>query len=702
MSKEQPDSSHEVTDLGSGRFRMRPDRDYAAELAQTATLLDITNSFWSEALAAYGRRVGTLLARALESTSYVEEELVEVSDRQEDGTSAPIERATLLQMQRELQHAQTHLRDVRDLIGGLRRLETRVAGSPSISFKTVLKVTRGFWPETSQINVVPLEDSPSETDTDTQRSPSSWIVRGDLYQNVLTLVGIVRVSALLIATEPADLNLQVRAVQVRQGTRVELTLRQRRSSTEAPPRPAPSETSPSEFPRLGLHVTGMLVRSLGATLEAMHPIDGGIQTILLLDAPTHPLGAEPVDTVPSPSAAYQSRSSGDYSPTEAPLLLLVLPSNTNAQALEQPLVQAGFEIERTTNGAEALSRIAAKTYATVVTARQLPLMNGLEFIKAVRKLDLDIPVVMLDESESSPASADALTYGAIAVLEYPVDPDELAECVSNAVKVRQLARLRRLATFHHELPEPELPDRAAFEGSFERALQALWIAYHPVVRCSERTTLGYEALLRSDELGLETPHALFDAAQKLNAQALLGRSTRAHIAETLAQTRGQWGGLIFVNLHSSDLNDNELYSSSGALNPYASNIILEVTERTGLSQVSGLLTKIRALRARGFRIAVDDLGSGYSNLSSFLQLSPDYVKIDSTLVRGIHEAPRKRSLVRGLIHLCGRDLGAQIICEGVESPHELDALVHLGVDLFQGYLFARPSRGFQTPYFPPQ
>ena len=94
-------------------------------------------------------------------------------------------------------------------------------------------------------------------------------------------------------------------------------------------------------------------------------------------------------------------------------------------------------------------------------------------------------------------------------------------------------------------------------------------------------------------------------------------------------------------------------------------------------------------------IAIDDLGAGYAGLSSFTQLEPDVAKLDMSLVRGIDTDTRRRSIVRSMKQLCS-ELGILVVAEGVETVAERDTLDDLGCDLLQGYLFAKPCRGFEA------
>jgi len=254
--------------------------------------------------------------------------------------------------------------------------------------------------------------------------------------------------------------------------------------------------------------------------------------------------------------------------------------------------------------------------------------------------------------------------------------------------------VRREASLVKELEGKPIGDRAGLEARFTSAVEKLWVAAQPIVSWSGRTTFAYETLLRTDEPTLRSPLDFFDAAERLGRAAELGRIIRRHVAVLLAGERPP--GHMFVNLHPADLEDPELYADDGALTPYAGQVVLEITERAALDGIHELSTRVTRLRALGYRIAIDDLGAGYAGLTSFAQLEPEVVKVDMSLVRGIDSSPVKQKLVRSIIALC-TELGIQLVAEGIETPAERDALIALGGDLCQGYLFARPGRGFPTP-----
>ena len=118
--------------------------------------------------------------------------------------------------------------------------------------------------------------------------------------------------------------------------------------------------------------------------------------------------------------------------------------------------------------------------------------------------------------------------------------------------------------------------------------------------------------------------------------------------------------------------------------------MFEVTERAALRDSAATLQRIRSLRHRGFRLALDDLGAGYAGLTSFVSLQPDIVKFDLGLVRDVHRSHTRTRLLASMIELC-HELGITALAEGIEDPAELERLTSLGCDLSQGYLLGRPG-----------
>jgi EAL domain-containing protein (putative c-di-GMP-specific phosphodiesterase class I) len=239
---------------------------------------------------------------------------------------------------------------------------------------------------------------------------------------------------------------------------------------------------------------------------------------------------------------------------------------------------------------------------------------------------------------------------------------------------------------------PEASDEHAGLGAvLDRALDRLWMAYQPIVHAKTDSLFGYEALLRSDDPELPDPGAFLDAAERLGRVYDVGRSVRQRAIEPMH--RLPQSVLLFVNLHPVELNDETLISPSAPLTAIASRVVLEITERASLEAIPDAPRRVAQLRELGFRIAIDDLGAGYSGLTSLVQLEPEFVKLDMSLVRDVHTHPVKRKLVRSMTTLC-KDMGITVIAEGIEVAEERDTIVELGCDILQGYLLAKPGRAF--------
>ena len=378
------------------------------------------------------------------------------------------------------------------------------------------------------------------------------------------------------------------------------------------------------------------------------------------------------------------------------LVLLVDDEQSIARAYARTLGAAGFAVEVAFDGKEAAAAARDRSFDVIISDIAMPEMNGLELLRAVREHDLDVPFVLMTGGPAIESAVRAVEYGALRYLIKPVTPGELEEVVARAVRLHQMARIKREALEMLRTEGKHLGDRAGLEARYASALSSLWIAYQPIVSWSRRSTFAHEALVRNEEPTLRSPPDLFEAAERLGRLEDLGRTVRDRVAQTLDVNPVD--GLLFINLHAMELADDRLISSDAPLSRHAGRVVLEVTERAPLEQIRDATSRVAQLRALGYRIAVDDLGAGYAGLTSFAQLEPEVVKVDMSLVRGLDQSPTKRKLLRSLVGLC-RDLGIQMIAEGIETEEERDTLVGLGGDLCQGFLFARPNRPFPDVSF---
>jgi EAL domain-containing protein (putative c-di-GMP-specific phosphodiesterase class I)/CheY-like chemotaxis protein len=384
---------------------------------------------------------------------------------------------------------------------------------------------------------------------------------------------------------------------------------------------------------------------------------------------------------------------GDNATTPSEVLV-VDDEPVTARGYARALAAAGYKVSVAHDGREAAAMAKATPFDVIVSDIAMPDMDGLALLRTVREDDLDVPMIFMTGSPALDSALQAIEYGAFRYLLKPVAPDAMLEVVGRAVRVHRLARVRREATAVHELEGKPIGDRAGLEARFGSAVEKLWVAAQPIISWSGRRIFAYETLLRTDEPTLRSPIDFFDAAERLGKAAELGRIIRRKVAVLLRETPPP--ALLFVNLHPADLEDPELYAEDGALTPFARQVVLEITERAALDRIHELQSRVMRLRALGYRIAIDDLGAGYAGLTSFAQLEPEVVKVDMSLVRGIDSSAVKQKLVRSIISLC-TELGIQLVAEGIETVAERDMLIGLGGDLCQGYLFAKPGRGYPEP-----
>jgi EAL domain-containing protein (putative c-di-GMP-specific phosphodiesterase class I) len=362
------------------------------------------------------------------------------------------------------------------------------------------------------------------------------------------------------------------------------------------------------------------------------------------------------------------------------------------RAIGERLARQGYSAPMAPSGKRALELLEELTFDAILSDIDMPGMSGIALLQAVRQRDIDVPVVLMTGNPNMKTALQAVEHGAIQYLVKPFPMAELDAVVMRAVRLNQMARLKReaLALAHGGLGEG---DRMVLKASFDRAIDSLWMAYQPIVRVADRGLFGYEALLRSEEKALPHPGAILDAAERLDRLTDLGRKIRASACGPILEAPPN--AVFFVNLHSRDLMDDTLLSPEAPLSRVADRIILEITERASLDGIVDVRAKLAELRKMGFRIAIDDLGAGYAGLTSFTTLEPDFVKLDMSLIRDVDTNAMKQKLVRSMTTLC-KDLGMTVVAEGVETAGEMATLVEIGCDLLQGYLLAKPGRPFPT------
>jgi EAL domain-containing protein (putative c-di-GMP-specific phosphodiesterase class I)/CheY-like chemotaxis protein len=382
-------------------------------------------------------------------------------------------------------------------------------------------------------------------------------------------------------------------------------------------------------------------------------------------------------------------------PIESSLRVLVVDDQEQIRLmLDRTLSRAGYVVTTEADVPAACARLQSDPFDVVLTDLQLPSGSGLDVLAAVHRLDPGLPVVFVTGAGDLASAERALGQGALRYLVKPVRVAGLLTAIAEACRARAATRgARARSDGSHPNAVVRACDtdlqRVILARNFDVALDRLWMAMQPVAALSRRQVVAYEALVRSDEPTLARPDLLIAAAEDLGRLPELGQRIRAACAQLVSGL--DVGVDLLVNLHPNDLHDGDLFDPSAPLSIVAPRVILEITERASLDELKDLQERIASLRRLGFRIAIDDLGAGYGSLSAMALLRPELVKLDMSLIRDVGNDPVRTRMIRSIGALC-EQLGIPWLCEGVETMDELRALIAVGADLMQGYLFAKPSR----------
>ena len=216
------------------------------------------------------------------------------------------------------------------------------------------------------------------------------------------------------------------------------------------------------------------------------------------------------------------------------------------------------------------------------------------------------------------------------------------------------------------------------------------MAFQPILERSTRSIFAYEALVRGTEgqgagevIGRVTAQHMYRFDQTCRVKAI---ATAARLG---MQTR------LSINF-----NPNAVYepatcirltlAAAGMVGFDTRKLVFEITESERIRDTAHLVGIVNDYQRRGFLTAIDDFGAGYAGLNLLAEFQPDIVKLDMALIRDVDSNRARRSIVTGILATC-KELDCAVLAEGVETIGEYRALRDLGIDLFQGYLFARPA-----------
>ena len=281
---------------------------------------------------------------------------------------------------------------------------------------------------------------------------------------------------------------------------------------------------------------------------------------------------------------------------------------------------------------------------------------------------------------------------------------KLVEILNLMLRRPNIIRFSRMIKFIRYLRKNQ---RMLFEAcEKDREVKELMVnenfqtAFQPILTLSEGRTIGFEVLNRPNFTPtFPTTEEFYTYLGKSNnvfrIEGFLRNLSLKKYAEQLKQTTSHENGLIFLNIQPQVLTDTSYRNGNtlDLLKKYdlsPDQVVLELTEKEAVTDYEKFEKIIENYRQQGFRIAVDDAGTGYNSLKTIISLKPEFIKLDKSLVRNIHTEPAQQQLVKLLMEFAAQS-NTKIIAEGIESCLELSFLKDLGIHFGQGYALGRPE-----------
>ena len=382
-------------------------------------------------------------------------------------------------------------------------------------------------------------------------------------------------------------------------------------------------------------------------------------------------------------------------------VIVVDDNPANVSALVSVLGDAGLRnIACATNPRAGLDLASISDPDVILLDLHMPGLDGygvLEELVATSGGSGHFPVVVVMGDTTPDTLHRALSLGARDFLATPLDPIEVVLRVRNMLENRFLHNALQDQNFalNDELDEMKEDDerlQREQNGHLERIEQvlehesSLAMVFQAIVDLTDHSIVGVEALSRFAGKPMRSPDLWFEEAASVGLGPTLEMKA---ISAALAQaSRLPDEAFLAINV-SPDL------LLSGKLDyliddPICSRLVFELTEHVVVDDYGPIRSRIARFREKGARIAIDDTGAGFSSMRHILLLQPEIIKLDQSLTHGVDHDPARRALASSLVSFA-KDIGSDLIAEGVETADELLALERLGAQWVQGFHIARPE-----------
>lgn len=337
----------------------------------------------------------------------------------------------------------------------------------------------------------------------------------------------------------------------------------------------------------------------------------------------------------------------------------------------------------------------------VVLLKNLPHLHAIEGITAQVNRVMAKPIKILDHEYRLSVS--------IGTSIFPDHGHEADVLMMRADQAMYLAKETKSGIQQYQSGmSKSLSRKMLLEQYLHRAIenQELYLEYQPIMDVQTQQIIGLEALLRWKHpvLGHISPGEFIQIAEE--SELILNLSD--WVLSTVCRQRQCWmeQGLppfyISINVPARQIHqDHFIETIKRALNQYrlpADFLKIEITERTAMTNVEKTLTTMRELQEYGVDIILDDFGIGYSSISYLVQYPFNTIKIDKSFIQNLTHNANQKSVCRSLVAM-GRNLGMNVVAEGVEEREQYHYLSSIGCDKMQGYYFSKPISNDLVEHF---
>jgi len=342
------------------------------------------------------------------------------------------------------------------------------------------------------------------------------------------------------------------------------------------------------------------------------------------------------------------------------------------------------------NGVDAIDKLLEDKFDLVFIDLEMPIMDGVELSRKIAKDKLAKSVIILSSKDPSlissigtMAESDGLTV--LGTFKKPMQISDLENS------------LNRLSTHKNTNESHKIYNRLEIDD-LTKGIQEKQITlfYQPKLTSKGLLLKGVEALARWDHptLGFVSPVEFITAAEEFGVISELTH----YLFDIALKQKVQWRdhGINFhlaFNLSPLSLADDNLANNISTQverhNIEPKEIVLEVTENAICGEISTAIETLAKLRLKGFKLAIDDYGTGFANAQQLSRVPATELKLDRILVDNVATRPQQLAILRSTVNLA-KDLGLTTVAEGVENFDDFKLLLQLNVDLVQGYYFAKP------------